>query len=560
MRKLSPILALYGVVACGSTASSPSITNGLDSGSPLENDASTVSPGEASADADSGSSPSPEAGGSFDATTPDSSAVADSGPAGDAEAGGGPDAADSSESTSYDSGFAHPVISVDASSVLHTIPRDIFGINMAAWTGLNNSGEATYEERMKVAGVTQVRWPGGSWGDILDWSDIQCEGSSDATTEQAISFMSTFGGKMEPIVNFSGFWCSTQHTHAQAVSLAASWVTYMNVTNSYATKIWEVGNEVYGSWAQGYTNGTTYGSDYADYYQAMKAVDPSIEIGAVVLPSATDTSDFTPDVLKAAKAKGVTPDFFIIHEYPYSGTTAGASADAAILANVGQVAGWTSSLNQIVSDTYGASTVGKIAYRMTEYSGPLSPTVATVEYVQAMFAAQFMMELAAQGWSGANLWAAKNGAESGGGDWGFLDASNDPHPDYYVFPILAGKFGSSQVSAKSTNSSVRSYAAMDASGNLTLFLVNNSPSTDVAATVAVAGFRPAATGTKWVLLPAGNAPSGAPQEAPSLQINGIVNPAPASLPALAGVSQPGASGFTVDLPPSAMVLVVMPPG
>jgi hypothetical protein len=559
MRNLWPMLAVCGVVACGSSSSSPPASTLPESGATEATEASTVAPVEASASEDSSSPnpiPSPEAGSSVDATAPDSSAVRDA----EADTARETEAGDSGESTGYDSGFAHPVISVDASSVLHTIPRDIFGINMAAWTGLNNSGEATYEERMKVAGVTQVRWPGGSWADILNWNDIQCQGSSDATTEQALSFMATFGGKMEPIVNFSGFWCNTQYTHAQAVALAASWVTYMNVTNSYATKVWEVGNEDYGSWEQGYTNGTSYGSDYADYYQAMKAVDPTIQVGAVVLPSPTDTNDWTPNLLKAAKAKGVTPDFFIIHEYPYSGTKAGASADAAILANVGQVAAWTSSLNQIVSQTYGASDVGKIGYRMTEYSGPLSPTIATVQYVQAMFAAQFMMELAAQGWSGANLWAAKNGAESGGGDWGFLDANNNPHPDYYVFPILAGKFGSAQVSATSTNSSVRSYAAMDAAGDLTLFLVNNSPSTDIAATVAVTGFRPAASGTKWVLLPAGNAPSGAPQEASGLQINGTANPDPASLPTLTGVAQPGATGFSVDLPPSAMVLVVMPPG
>jgi alpha-L-arabinofuranosidase len=443
--------------------------------------------------------------------------------------------------------------------VLHTIPRDIYGINMAAWTGLNNAGEATYEARMKAAGVTQIRWPGGSWADILDWSNIQCQGAYDATTDQAIAFMATFGGKMQPIVNFSGNWCGAQHTHAQAVTLAASWVTYMNVTHAYATKVWEVGNEDYGSWEQGNTDGTTYGSDFADYYTAMKAVDPTIQIGAVASPGAGDYNGWTGKVLTAAKAKGVTPDFLIVHVYPYNGTPTGAAADAAILANVGQVAGWTKSLNQIVTQALGASYVGKIRYRMTEYGGPLSPTPVTVEYVEAMFDAQLMMELALNGWAGANKWNAKNG---GGptGDWGFLDVnSNTPRPDYYVFPILSGKFGASQVSAVSANGSVRSYAAKDGAGNLTLFLVNNDPTTDIAATVNVIGFNAAATGTKWVLLPAGTAPAGAPQEANGLQINGVTNPDPASLATLPGLAQPGTNAFTVDLPPSAMVMVVLPP-
>ena len=231
-----------------------------------------------------------------------------------------------------------------------------------------------------------------------------------------------------------------------------------------------------------------------------------------------------------------------------------------MLANVGQVAGWTSSLDQLVGQYLGSSYVGKVPYRMTEYNGPLSPDILTVEYVDAMFAAQFMLELGSHGWAGANLWAAKNGAESGGGDWGLLDANNSPHPDYYVFPILTAKFGSAQVSATTTNASVRAYAAKDASGDRTLFLANNSPTSDAAATVNVAGFSAGSAATKWVMLPAGSAPSGAPQEAGGLQINGMANPDPASIPGIAGVAQAGGGAFAVDLPPSAMVLVVLPPG
>jgi len=515
----------------------------------------------------------PEGGGSLEAMSgPDGSSPFDDASgidgamglveaaAANAEAGTGKD---TGTSETPDSGyFANPMITVDASTVLHTIPRDIYGINMAAWTGLVNSGEAAYEEAMKVAGVSQVRWPGGSWADILDWNDIQCQGTYDSTTDQEITFLSTFGGKIQPIVNFSGNWCGTQHTHADAVSLAASWVTYMNVTHAYATKIWEVGNEDYGSWEQGNTDGTTYGTDFADYSTAMKAVDSTIQVGAVSSPGANDYSGWTTKLLTAAKAKGVTPDFLIIHEYPYNGTpSTGAAADAAVLANVGLVPGWTTSLNQIVTDVLGASYVGKIPYRMTEYGGPLSPTPLTTAYVEAMFDAQLMMELASNGWAGSNKWAAKNGGSSTTGDWGFLNSTtNAPYPDYYVFPILSGKFGSTQVSATSAKSSVRSYAAKDAAGDLTLFLVNNSPTTDVSATVNVTGFNAAASGSKWVLLPAGTAPNGAPQEAEGLQINGITNPAPSTIPTLAGIAQAGTHAFTVDLPSSAMVLVVIPPG
>jgi hypothetical protein len=572
IRSVSIGLGLVGVALgtthCGSTNSAPT---SADSGATGNAAAGASSAGannagggaSAAAGSASGASGS-EAGGQSAAGASGSMASPAGGSAGNAESAAGASSAGAGGAPYVTTQpFANPVITVDAASVLRTIPRDLFGINMATWTALVGSGETTYEERMKVAGVTQIRWPGGSYADIVDWNDLNCPGDGQSTTDQEIAFIATFGGNMQPIVNFSGFWCQVQHTHAQAVTKAAQWVTYMNVTNHYGTKIWEVGNEDYGkSWEQGATDGTTYGTEYADYYNAMKAVDSTIQVGAVGEGDPTADSNFTNNMLSAAHAKGVTPDFIIIHEYPYytsNGTDSGAAVDAAVLNNVGDVSGWTSALNAAVSKVYGSS--AKIPYRMTEYSGPLDEAPIVDQYLNAMFASQFMLEIATQGWAGANLWAAKNGTDpKAGGDWGFLDANNNPRPDYYVFPMLTSKFGSSQVSATSANKSVRSYAAKDSKGDLTLFLVNNSPNQDIMATVNVNGFNPAATGSKWLMLPSGNAPSGAPQEASALQINGVVNPDPASLATLAGVTQPATNAFTVELPASAMVLVVLPPG
>jgi hypothetical protein len=57
---------------------------------------------------------------------------------------------------------------------------------------------------------------------------------------------------------------------------------------------------------------------------------------------------------------------------------------------------------------------------------------------------------------------------------------------------------------------------------------------------------------------AGADTSGAPQEASGIQINGVTNPDPSTLPG-PRVAQPGANAFTVHLPASAMVMVVLPP-
>lgn len=90
--------------------------------------------------------------------------------------------------------------------------------------------------------------------------------------------------------------------------------------------------------------------------------------------------------------------------------------------------------------------------------------------------------------------------------------------------------------------------------------MNNSPTADISATVNVAGFTAGSSASKWVMLPTGAAPAGAPQEATGLQINGVSNPSPPTIPTMAGLAQAGGNAFTVDLPASAMVLVVLPPG
>src|SRR5208337_412256 len=153
-----------------------------------------------------------------------------------------------------------------------------------------------------------------------------------------------------------------------------------------------------------------------------------------------------------------------------SGAAAGQTTDNQILSFPATVATQTTSLNSIVSSALGSSYVGQIKYFMTEYNSTLGPDSQTNEYVNAMFCAQWIMECAKNGWIGANLWAAKNG---GAPDYAFINSSTDaPFPDYYVFPMLTGKFGADTVSCSSSNSGVRSYASKDSAGNLTLFMVN----------------------------------------------------------------------------------------
>ena len=76
-------------------------------------------------------------------------------------------------------------------------------------------------------------------------------------------------------------FCPTTPSLASMVQTAAEWVRYANLTHSYGIKNWMVGNE---SWNKAaYDNPSTpnqYANDFIQFYDAMKAVDPTIKVFA----------------------------------------------------------------------------------------------------------------------------------------------------------------------------------------------------------------------------------------------------------------------------------------
>ncbi len=470
--------------------------------------------------------------------------------------------------------LAQVSVTVNAGTTVVTIPSQIYGNNAQFYNAHNNGTDTTYNTAMQISGCRNIRWPGGSEADQTNWNNVVCWDTGAATTPQFITFLQAFGGTLQPIVNGSGIWCNgaagsaapTTFTYAAAVSLAEAWVTW-NESNTGSAKAmyWEVGNELYGDWevggqgAAGVTmNGTVYGENFADFYTGMKAIDSTIQIGAVASPGSTDYDDWTPDMLTAAKAAGVVPDFLIIHNYPVSADApAGQATDSYILSFPSTVATQTTNLNNIISSTLGSSYVGQVKYFMTEYNCCLGPDAQVNEYVNAMFCSEWVLETAQNGWMGANLWATENG---GTPDYGFLNTTTDvPFPNYYVYPMLTGKFGTNMVTCTSSNATtVSAFAALDASNDLTLFAVNNNPTASQSVTFNISGFTPASSGNAWVMLPVGTGSSGVSQEATTLSINGNDNPAPSAVTAIAGTSQATSSSFTVTLQPSEMYLLVIP--
>ena len=162
------------------------------------------------------------------------------------------------------------------------MPGTALGVNDAVWD--SQLGTDATSDLLKAAGVRMMRYPGGSYGDIYHWQDNTAP-----------------GGYVAPGTDFDTFMASVQRVGAQPMLIAnygtgtpeeaAGWVRYANVTKGYGAKYWEIGNENYGNGHYGADweadnhadkSAVAYADGVVAYSDAMKAVDPTVKIGAVL--------------------------------------------------------------------------------------------------------------------------------------------------------------------------------------------------------------------------------------------------------------------------------------
>jgi alpha-N-arabinofuranosidase len=104
---------------------------------------------------------------------------------------------------------------------------------------------------------------------------------------------------------------------------AADWVQYVNGPpdspmgklraqnghpQPYGVRIWEVGNEIWGTWVRGHSDAATYARNLNRYVAAMRAVDPTIKIVGV----GDNNMNWNRTVLGEA---GRSIDYLAIHHY-----------------------------------------------------------------------------------------------------------------------------------------------------------------------------------------------------------------------------------------------------
>ncbi|GCE24445.1 hypothetical protein [Dictyobacter kobayashii] len=232
-------------------------------------------------------------------------------------------------------------VTVNAGQSQGNLTTSSVGVNTAVWDG--NLLDSASSTALKNANVKVLRYPGGSTSDVYHW-----QSNSNVSGQ----------GYVNPSNNFDAFMGVAQATGAQPMITvnygsgtaqeAAGWVQYANKGGSgyngpvptysgasssghqYGIKYWEIGNEIYGNGTYGSSweydthamGPSTYATNVVAYSQAMKAVDPSIKIGAVLTAPGnwpdgqTSTSSPQPwnDTVLSTACSSI--DFVIAHWYP----------------------------------------------------------------------------------------------------------------------------------------------------------------------------------------------------------------------------------------------------
>ncbi|MEU8421340.1 cellulose binding domain-containing protein [Micromonospora sp. NPDC048835] len=408
------------------------------------------------------------------------------------------------------SAAADPVtVTVNTRAGLATVPDTALGVNHAIWD--SNLGTAETSDLLRDAGVQMMRYPGGSYADIYHWKDHTAP-----------------GGYVAPGTDFDTFMASVRRVGAQPMIIAnygtgtpaeaADWVRYANVTKGYGARYWTVGNENYGNGHYGSAweaddhpdkSATQYARLVVEYAEAMKAVDPTIKVGAVLtmpgnwpdgITAGSDPGPWNQTVLSIA---GPKIDFVDVHWYP--GGTAAES-----LARVNHLPDATYLLRQQLT-RYAGANADRIGISFTELNVDAGRTTQPA----ALFLADVYSGLLESGVFTVQWWNVHNGmgtvtqvaGQTDYGDFGMLSSGactedgavcqpplNTPFAPYHGLSMmkLFAKTGDQFVRAGTDEPLVTAHAVRRSNGDLAVLLVNKDPDNDHQVTIDYAGFTPSA--------------------------------------------------------------------
>ena len=226
-------------------------------------------------------------------------------------------------------------VTVDATAHGRAIPRDLYGVNVEWWRNANGLWDERGDrldpgvvQLTKALRPSLIRFPGGFLGDAYAWR----EATGPRKDRPAMVANPGSGEKGKPnfgtdeLVQFAGAIDANLLLSANlgtgTAKMAADWVRYMkNLRQAHPdgprVQWWEMGNELYhkGDASGGSLTPEAYADKLQTFAREMRAVDPSIRIGAIGMenyPTFPFNSyrDWDEIVLKRA---GSDIDFLAVH-------------------------------------------------------------------------------------------------------------------------------------------------------------------------------------------------------------------------------------------------------
>lgn len=171
-------------------------------------------------------------------------------------------------------------------------------------------GARPLNRALKDMGVHWLRYPGGEKSNFVLWAEPPYAKSAPVSLkwyagiagarldfDAYIAHCHAVGAEPYLVAGYSTE-ARTGRTQAQWLENAVSWVRYANLTRKYGVKYWEIGNE---NWNNHTGTPEEMAKVVTQFSRAMKAVDPSIQIGASgsgdnwwsrFLPNASPALDF----------------------------------------------------------------------------------------------------------------------------------------------------------------------------------------------------------------------------------------------------------------------------
>ncbi len=358
--------------------------------------------------------------------------------------------------------LAYPagVLWVDPTQEEGIISPFVLGVNHGPWSdlGLGNI------EPAKSAGITFLRWPGGSWG---DQNDIQTS-QVDYFILQARNIFHA-----EPSI--------TVRLPNSTPEKAAALVKYVNIDKQYGVKYWSIGNEpsLYESDARLKSlglNAVTLPRLWRQFAQAMKAVDPTIKLFGPDIHQFTGDPAIDPKdsqgryyLQEFLKVNGDLVDVVTVHRYPFPSCTTCANPTLdELFANSPAWDNIIINLKYIVKETTGKDLPVGVTEYNSYYSRALGGDTTPDSFNNAVWLADVLGRMIRQRADLLAYWVFKD-ASSGHG----LMTNYDFRPTYYIFPLYS-RFGNHLLASNSPEDLVSVFAAKKDDGSLTVMLVNRS--------------------------------------------------------------------------------------